>query len=164
MDVHISAPLPAPLVRQFNVDAFGLSGIVLEIPARPDMRFTYLISIRNDGSVPIQIRRVGDEPGYGRTSPPRHAVAMKMDPGAGPGIVDRGFQPFHPFTLKPGAEAGLEMAVAIDGNPCLTKRSYASWSWEPVTFRVFGSLGPTRHMDVPTNTEIRLVGDGHTDC
>lgn len=159
-DVRISSPVPPPTVSSFDVDAFGAWGTVVEVPARSDLRFSYHVSIRNDGSVPIQVRSVGDGRDGGQTS--RYAVGMKLD--LTHGRMDLGFVPFAPFVLEPGEEAAVEMLVVVVGDPCLSVGSWTSWSWEPVTFRLLGPLGPTRHMDAPTSTEIRIVGDGHTDC
>jgi len=156
--VHITTPLPAPNLTSFDVDAFGVSGMVLEIPARPDMRFTYLVSIRNDGSLPVQVVDAGIGSRTDQVS--RHVIAMKLDLERA-GSVESGFVPFQPFTLAPGGEAGLQMEVRVSSLACMAKGGYASWSSEPVTYRI---LGLTRHSEVDTGTEIRLIGDGHTGC
>lgn len=153
---QITFPTPAPTVGSVNVDAFGTTGVVLEIPARPSMRFTYLVSIRNDGPVSVEIRDVGQ--GSSSEGLDRHVVAFHADRATTHRLV-----PFHPFTLVPGEEATLEMGVRVPRNICIPKDGWTSWWSEHVTFRLFGLLGFTRHADVDTRTEIRLVGDGHTD-
>ena len=157
--VRITVPSPAPTVGSVDVDAFGTTGMVLEIPVRPEMRFTYLVSIRNDGPVSVEISDVGQRSPLGELD--RHVVAFQEDRATTP---DRKLVPFHPFTLVPGEEATLRMEVRITGSMCLTEDSHTSWWWEPVTFRVLGFFGFTRHADIDTQTEIRLVGDGHTNC
>ena len=156
--VRISVPQPAPSVTGFDVNALGVTGGVIEIPARPEMRFTYLVSIRNDGPVAIRIMDVGQ--GVPPAQVTRRIVAFDPDRGTS---ASTAFVPFSPFTLAPGEEAGLRMEVRVQGF-CMTRRGYASWSSEPVSFRVLGFFAFSRHTDVNTGTEIRIVGDGHTDC
>lgn len=123
------------------------------------MRFTYLVSIRNDGPVDIRIMDVGQRSPAGQVS--RHIVAFRAVPGS-PTLGT--FAPFHPFTLAPGVEAGLRIEVDVTGSLCFGRHTSTAWWTEPVTFRVLGFPGFTRHTDVATGTEIRLVGDGQTDC
>jgi len=154
--VHVSEPSPPPTVTSRFVDALGVSGIVLRIPVSTGMRFTYEVTIRNDGSVPVQIVDVGSGDEVGQVT--RHVVGFQPDhPG---GELDN-VQPFRPFTMSPGEEAGLVMEVRVADDRCATEDGTGtSWFWEPVTFRVFGFPMPERHQDVETGTEIELVGQG----
>lgn len=157
--VRFSAPSPGPTVSSLDVDAFGVNGMVLEIPARPEMRFTYLATIRNDGPVPVRIVAIGTDPGPGPIG--REVVAFEDDH---PGGMPEHLASFRPFTLDPGAQAAIQMEVTVTGLTCYSPGTSTAWSWEPVTYEVFGLAPFTRHADVRTGTEIRLVGNDHTDC
>jgi hypothetical protein len=120
------------------------------------MVFTYRFSIRNAGPVPITITAIGDpRPGEVVT---RSAVAFKPDLYVG-GSTSKGFEPFHPFQLAPDQEAGIEMEARAAPDICLSDtgegQTYVGWLTEPITYTI---LGVTRHTDVDTGNEIRLIG------
>ena len=149
---------PSARAHVRNVSAMGVTGSVQTITVKPGMRFRYRFSLRNDGPVPITITDVGDGAGVGVS---RTVVAARPDLFAGGGPA-RGFEPFEPFALAAGAEAGLEMLVEVSTDVCIGGRgAFASWYSEPVTFAV---AGITRHVDVSTGTEIRLLGTRATAC
>jgi hypothetical protein len=147
-----------PAVHVRDVSAMGVTGSVQTIEAKPGMQFRYRFSLRNDGPAPVVITDVGTGDIAGVTST---IVAARPDlyAGAGP---SRGFAPFESFTLAPGAEAGIEMLVSIPADVCIGGHgSTESWYSEPVTFTLGGV---TRHADVDTGTEIRLLGSRATRC
>lgn len=149
---------PAVRARVRDVSAMGVTGSVQTIEAKPGMRFHYRFSLRNDGPVPVVITEVGAGAIAGVTST---VVGAKPDLYAR-GEPSRGFGPFEPFTLAPGAEAGIEMLVVVPTDLCLAGHGgFESWYAEPITFTIGGI---TRHADVPTGTEIRLLGTRATAC
>jgi hypothetical protein len=94
---------PALRVRTHDIDGLGVSGMVEDVAARPSMRFTYRLSVRNDGPVPVTVTSVGESrPGDVVT---RRVVAFRPNLYTG-GSTSEGFQTFHPFEIAPGAEAG----------------------------------------------------------
>ncbi|HEX9257104.1 MAG TPA: hypothetical protein VF907_02525, partial [Actinomycetota bacterium] len=44
---------------QSYVDAFGISGLINTVRVEKGTIFTYLVSIRNDGPVPVTIKDIG---------------------------------------------------------------------------------------------------------
>src|SRR5262245_40888958 len=78
-----------------SIDAFGVSGSVFRVSAERGMTFRYSFSVRNDGSVPVQIMAIGQH-GDG----PVGTMAVAMNPVIdGGGSTDAGTQPFEPFQL-----------------------------------------------------------------
>lgn len=154
--VRFSSPSHPPRVSARNVDAFGVSGTVLRIPASAGMRFTYQVTIRNDGKVPVEITDVGS--GSEGDLVMRRVVAAQPDHQGG-SLDDP--EPFRPFTLPPGQEAGLVIEVRVADDACVTEPgSTTGWWSEPVTFRVFGFAWFERSQDVETGTQVALVGRG----
>jgi hypothetical protein len=131
-----------------DVDAFGNSGIIDTVRMERGMRFRYLVSIANEGPLPITITDVsaGSDQQIAR-----HAVAMDTNTSDRDGTLE----PFAPFTMPSDAIATLEMEVTVSNDVCYEPNSSTGWYTEPVTFRV---LGITRHADVETRLEIRLAG------
>jgi uncharacterized repeat protein (TIGR01451 family) len=147
---------PALRVRTHDIDGLGASGMVEDVAARPGTGFTYRISVRNDGPVPVTVTSVGESrPGDVVT---RRVVAFKPNPYTG-GSTSEGFETFHPFEIAPGAEAGIEIEVRTSSDLCLSDtgdgQTYLSWFTEPITYRI---LGITRHAVINTGNEIRLIG------
>ena len=106
---------PALRVHVRDVSAMGVTGSVQTIEARPGMRFQYRFSVRNDGPIPVTITDVGTD---GTAGISRRVVAAKPDLSLG-GSLSRGYAPFEPFTLAPGAEAGVEMRVEVPTDICI---------------------------------------------
>lgn len=141
-----------------DIDALGVSGRVIRIPAAPGLVFRYQFTVANTGSVPVTITDAGSrtEPFAVNTS----VVAMKPDMSVG-GAVAEGFVPFQSFLLKPGQQSGLEMEVRVEEDYCSARTSFLSWYQEPISFRLFGI---NRRADVETGTEIELTGTAATSC
>jgi hypothetical protein len=139
-----------------DVDALGTTGRVQTLPMRPGMAFRYGFSITNTGRVPITIVTAGS-PGQQDVSTTLVAANLSLE--RAPGLKQ--FGSFAPFTLGPGQTAGLMMQVRVATHACSGNGSATTWFEEPVTYRVFGI---TRHAEVPTGTEIRLVGTDATIC
>ena len=89
---------------------------------------------------------------------------MKPDLEVG-GNTTAGFEPFQTFDLPPGHEAGIDMEVRLARDLCLSSsgggQTSLSWWFEPIEFQVYGL---TRHTNVETGTEIRLVGTRATEA
>lgn len=153
--IRVYTPSPPPRVTARSVNALGASGTVLRIPATPGMRFTYQVTIRNDGSVPVEIIDVGSGSEPGQIT--RHIVAAQPDT---PGGALENVELFRAFTLSPNQEAGLVIEVTVADDACVTSRGVISLWPEPVSFRVFGFSLFARSQDVATRTEIQLVGHG----
>lgn len=141
---------PRVKASEHQVDAFGVSGLINTVSVEKGTTFTYLVSIRNDGPVPVTIKDIGMKGGAITT----RVVAMNPFPyeNGGP---SRGFVPFTAFRLDPEQDAIIEMEAQVGANACVEGRGSTSWFQEPVTYTIFGI---TRHSSVETGTEIRLVG------
>ena len=141
-------------VRQLEIDAFDVSGVVFEVPVGREARFRYRFSIRNDGPFAVTIRQIGDTGPWGGDSRlGRRAVGVVADAYAG---TRSPFERWHAFSLAPGREALIEMEAFYRGR-CIERDSSVSWDMEPVTFSV---LGITREDFVPVGVEVRFVGTG----
>jgi hypothetical protein len=141
-------------VREIDIDAFDISGVVFEVPVGRNGRFRYRFSIRNDGPLPVTIRRIGSSGPWGSDSQlGRRATRMVADASTGTASP---FERWHAFSLAPGREALIEMEAVYHGR-CMQRGDAVSWNWEPVTFSI---LGVTRHDDVRVGVEVRLTGDG----
>jgi hypothetical protein len=141
-------------VRQIDIDAFDVSGVVFEVPVGREGRFRYRFSIRNDGPVAVTIRQIGfTGPRGGNSRLGRRAVGFVADASAG---TRSPFERWHAFSLAPGREALIEMEAVYRGR-CIERDSFVSWNVEPVTFSI---VGVTRHDDVPVGVEVRFVGTG----
>ena len=137
-----------------SVEALGVSGTVQTVQTHPGQTFTYRFSIRNDGRVPVQIVDVGGETGHGSIVT-RRPIRMEPDLTSDPD-PNTGFEPFAPFTLGSGQEAGIEMLVTVGKGTCFREpgQPYLGWYLESVTYKV---LGITRHGWLDTGSEIRVT-------
>jgi hypothetical protein len=145
---------PRVQASERSVDALGVSGLINTVKVEKGTTFTYLVSMRNDGLVPVTIEDIGMGGGAITT----RVVAVNPHPyeNGGP---SRGFTPFAAFRLDPEQEAIIEMEAQVGANACVEGRGSTSWFQEPVTYTIFGI---TRHSSVETGTEIRLVGAHRT--
>jgi hypothetical protein len=86
-----------------DVDALGVSGRVIRIPAAPGLVFRYRFTVGNAGSLPVTITDAGSraQPSAVSTS----VVATKPNMSIG-GAIAEGFVPFHPLELDPGSNQG----------------------------------------------------------
>jgi hypothetical protein len=141
-----------------DIDALGVSGRVIRIPAAPGLVFRYRFTVTNAGSLPVTINDAGSRAQPSAVS--RSVVAMKPNMSVG-GAVAEGFVPFHPFQLGPGQQSGLEMEVRLADDYCFAPGTSLSWYQEPISFRL---LGIDRRADVGTGTEIELTGSASTSC
>jgi hypothetical protein len=141
-----------------DIDALGVSGRAIRIPAAPGLVFRYRFTVANAGSLPVTITDAGSraQPSAVSTS----VVAMKPNMNVG-GAVAEGFVPFHPFRLGPEEQSGLEMEVRLADDYCSAPGTFLSWYQEPISFRFFGI---NRRADVETGTEIELTGTASTSC
>lgn len=145
-----------PRVRasERSVDAFGVSGLINTVKVEKGTTSTYLVSIRNDGPVPVTIKDIGMRGGAITT----RVVAVNPHPYENGGPA-RSFIPFAAFRLDPHEDAIIEMEAQVGANACVEGRGSSSWFQEPITCTIFGI---TRHSSVETGTEIRLVGTHRT--
>jgi hypothetical protein len=137
-----------------SVEALGVSGTIQTVQTHPGQTFTYRFSIRNDGRVPVQIVDVGGETGHGSIVTRR---PIRMEPDLTSDLdPNTGFEPFAPFTLGSGQEAGIEMLVTVGNGTCFHEpgQPYLGWYLESVTYKV---LGITRHGWLDTGSEIRVT-------
>ena len=153
---------PAAHARHASIRGLGVSGLIETVPGLPGLTFRYLITVRNDGRVPVTILDAGFPPAeQGPIS--LHVVGAIPDlygPGS-PRGVGSGVEPFRPFSLAPGTEAGLQLDVRLSRDACYEAGTSASWYQVPITFRL---LGITRHADVDTGVEVRIAGTAATAC
>ena len=137
-----------------SVEALGVSGTIQTVQTHPGQTFTYRFSIHNDGRVPVQIVDVGGETGHGSIVTRR---PIRMEPDLTSDLdPNTGFEPFAPFTLGSGQEAGIEMLVTVGKGTCFHEpgQPYLGWYLESVTYKV---LGITRHGWLDTGSEIRVT-------
>ena len=137
-----------------SVEALGVSGTVQTVQTHPGQTFTYRFSIRNEGRLPVQIVDVGGETGHGSIVTRR---PIRMEPDLTSDLdPNTGFEPFAPFTLGSGQEAGIEMLVTVGNGTCFHEpgQPYLGWYLESVTYKV---LGITRHGWLDTGSEIRVT-------
>ena len=137
-----------------SVEALGVSGTIQTVQTHPGQTFTYRFSIHNDGRVPVQIVDVGGETGHGSIVTRR---PIRMEPDLTSDLdPNTGFEPFAPFTLGSGQEAGIEMLVTVGNGTCFHEpgQPYLGWYLESVTYKV---LGITRHGWLDTGSEIRVT-------
>jgi len=137
-----------------SVEALGVSGTIQTVQTHPGQTFTYRFSIRNDGRVPVQIVDVGGETGHGSIVTRR---PIRMEPDLTSDLdPNTGFEPFAPFTLGSGQEAGIEMLVTVGNGTCFHEpgQPYLGWYLESVTYKV---LGITRQGWLDTGSEIRVT-------
>jgi hypothetical protein len=97
---------------------------------------------------------VGGETGHGSIVT-RRPIRMEPDLTSDPD-PNTGFEPFAPFTLGSGQEAGIEMLVTVGKGTCFHEpgQPYLGWYLESVTYKV---LGITRHGWLDTGSEIRVT-------
>ena len=145
---------PRVQASERSVDAFGVSGLIDTVKVQKGTTFTYRVSIRNDGPVPVMIKDIGMRGGAITT----RVVAVNLHPYENGGPA-RGFIPFAGFRLDPHEDAIIEMQTQVGANACVEGRGSSSWFQEPITYTIFGI---TRHSSVETGTEIRLVGTHRT--
>jgi len=137
-----------------SVEALGVSGTIQTVQTHPGQTFTYRFSIHNDGRVPVQIVDVGGETSHGSIVTRR---PIRMEPDLTSDLdPNTGFEPFAPFTLGSGQEAGIEMLVTVGKGTCFHEpgQPYLGWYLESVTYKV---LGITRHGWLDTGSEIRVT-------
>jgi hypothetical protein len=141
---------PRVQASEHHVLAFGVIGLINTVKVEKGTTFTYLVSIRNNGPVPVTIKDISMK-GRAITT---QVVAVNPHPyeNGGP---SRGLIPFAAFRLDPDQEAIIEMEVQVGTDACVEGPGFTSWFQEPVTYTIFGI---TRHSFVETGTEIRLVG------
>jgi hypothetical protein len=117
--------------------------------------FTYMVSIRNDGPVPITIRGLSPEEGD-RVQ----LVGMVPDVWAS-GRVSHETQPFQPFELRSEGEAALEFQVRTPREACMPAGTATSSYTQPIEFTVFGVA---REQAVDAGVQIVLRGSNATAC
>jgi hypothetical protein len=61
----------------------------------------------------------------------------------------------HPFVLRPGQEADIEMEVRFDSRICLPRGTSSGWWPETIRFSVFGI---PRETTFESNLDVRVVG------
>jgi hypothetical protein len=146
-------------IRITDVDAIGASGTLFEFRAAGPASFVYTFSISNAGPVAVTIQGVGPpvEEQMGELS--RRPVRVVEDEML---LRDDGeliYERWHPFVLRPGQEADIEMEVELDPTLCLNRGTSLSWWPETITFSVFGL---PRETTFESNLEVRVIGT--RDC
>ena len=141
-------------MRVTEVNALGAEGRVFTVPTHGATRFRYTFSIVNDGPISVTITGIGS-PGEPRSelfTRPVRIVPNEQMPGPDGNIV---YEPWHPFVLRPGKEAGIEMEVIFRPAYCLDRGTALSWWPETITYSVFGI---PRQTTFESNLEVRIVG------
>jgi hypothetical protein len=147
---------PDAATRVTEVDSFGISGEVIEVPGETGTVVRYRFSILNDGPISVTITRIGlpaaDQIGMAVTRFPVRVipdVSARDDSGTLPP-----FEPWHPFTMEPGQEAAIEMEATNEGG-CTPIETGMYWWTEEIRFSVFGI---PRETSFEQNVEMRFVG------
>jgi hypothetical protein len=94
-----------------------VSGLINTVKVEKGTTFTYQVSIRNDGPIPVTIKDIGMRGGAITT----RVVAVNSHPYENGGS-SRGFMPFSAFRLDPDQEAIIEMAVQVGADACVGGR------------------------------------------
>ncbi len=130
---------------------------IYRIPGRLASRFTYRVSVTNEGSRSVVIESMGLPPDEQRSD-----AATIVPIGVVPDLLLPGKaaeEPFHAFDLPPGGEAAVTMEVRLR-NCSISKDSKLSFGPLPITFSVFG-IG--RHSELTPDVQIEIVGPGPCD-
>ncbi len=141
-------------IRVTDVDALGASGRLFEFQASGPTSFVYTFSISNAGPVGVTIHGIGPPVEEQQGEITRRPVRLVEDET----LLDDGeliYERWHPFVLRPGQEADIEMEVRFDPGICLSRDT--SLGWWPETIR-FSVLGIPRETTFRSNLEVRLVG------
>ena len=144
-------------IRITDVNALGASGRLFEFQASGPAIFVYTFSISNDGPVAVTIEGVGlpiEEPVQTKGSITRRPARVVEDETH----LDNGeliFERWHPFVLRPGQQADIEMEVRFDPSICLPRGTSLVWWPETIRFSVFGV---SRVTTFKSNLEVRVVG------
>jgi hypothetical protein len=129
----------------------GVSGRILEVPVSGPTRFRYRFSILNDGPVAVRIDTVdAATKGEVRLRPFRAIPDLS--------VLRDGrwvFEPWHPFILRPGHDATIEMEVSFRPRSCLPRSTTLMWWPETIGFSV---LGFARATTFESNVEVHIVG------
>jgi hypothetical protein len=146
-------------IRVTDVDALGTSGRLFEFRSSVPASFVYTFSISNAGPVAVTILAVGppveEQEGHEITRRPVRLVEDETLLDGGELIYER----WHPFVLRPGQEADIEMEVRFDPRICLSRDTSLTWWPETIRFSVFGLR---RETTFESNLEVRVVGT--RDC
>ena len=150
-------------MRVIEVDALGASGRVFVLPASGPTRFRYTFSITNTGPMGVSIERVGppaeEQLGEVTRQPVRVLPSEQVyhDDALHPLV----FQPWHPFVLRPGQQALIEMEVTFDPRICLPRNTSLTWWPETIAFSV---LGLARETTFESDLEVRIVETENCDA
>jgi hypothetical protein len=144
-------------IRITDVDALGARGRLFEFQASYPTSFVYTFSISNTGPVAVIIQGVGlpFEEQEGEIT--RRPVRLVEDERLGEGNLI--YEGWHPFVLRPGQHADVEMEVRFDPRICLSRDTSLTWWPETIRFSVFGV---PRQATFESNLEVRVVGT--RDC
>ena len=141
-----------------DVDALGASGRLFEFRALIPSTFVYTFSISNAGPVAVTIEGFGPPVQEQQGEIARMPVRLVEDEA----LLDDGeliYERWHPFVLRPGQEADIEMEVRFDPRICLSRDTSLVWWPETIRFSVFGVQ---REATFESNLEVRVVGT--RDC
>jgi hypothetical protein len=145
-------------IRLTDVDALGASGRLFEFQASGPASFIYTFSISNDGPFAVTIQGVGPPVQEQTAEVTRRPLRVVEDEK----LLDGGdliYELWHPFVLRPGQQADIEMEVRFDPRNCLRRGDSFGWWPETIRFSVFGI---PRETTFESNLEVRVVGT--RDC
>ena len=145
-------------IRVTDVDALGASGRLFEFQAVVPSSFVYTFSISNAGPAAVTIEGVGPPVRERQGQVTRVPVRLVEDETL---LADGEliYEPWHPFVLRPGQEADIEMEVRFDSSICLPRGTSLGWWPETIRFSVFGI---PRETTFESSLEVRVVGT--RDC
>jgi hypothetical protein len=120
-------------------------------------RFRYRLSIHNEGPIAVRIEHIGSL----RSELPAalRIVPVKVIPDLSASNDYYSFEPWHPFVLRPGDDAAIEMLLTYDNDICFPKGDSESMWPLPVNYRV---LGVSRQTQFEVDPDVHVVGT--EDC
>lgn len=145
-------------IRVVDVEGLGASGRVFEFLASGRAQFIYTFSITNTGPVAVTIERVGPPRDQQRGELKRRPIRIVEDEFA-QGEGELIFDSWHPFVLRPGQQANIEMEVNFNPEICLPRGTSLVWWPETISFSVFGIQRTTTF---ESNLDVHVVGT--RDC
>jgi hypothetical protein len=134
-----------------DISALGAEGRVYLFHASGPARFRYRFTILNDGPVAVRILSLDRSAGAEVQLRPVRVIPDLS-------VVEDGrwrYEPWHPFPLRPGRDATIEMEVMFTPRSCLDRGTLLGWWPETIRYSVFGIHRTTTFESA---AEVRIVG------
>jgi hypothetical protein len=129
------------------------------LPYRDHVLVHGLVSLRNAGRLPVRVERVGEPPEAGEDD----IAAFRPEENVlnGPNLYDYDGPSFRPFTLGPGDERAVSVALWLDHCETMSPDSFVRIETIPVRVRVLG-FAHTQEITMSDPWTVAFSPD--TDC